>query len=67
MTKSKHTSDPTSIEHKAEPDALLQTTAEGAAEMSETQMKKVAGGHKASGSLDANIHFKYDIKAQKEA
>jgi hypothetical protein len=28
---------------------------------------KVAGGAKADGSLDAGMHFKYDIKAQKEA
>jgi hypothetical protein len=25
-----------------------------------------SGGHKANGSLDAGVHFKYDLKAQKE-
>lgn len=38
-------------------------------ELSEDDATKVAGGKPANadGSLDAGIHFKYDLKAQKEA
>lgn len=35
-------------------------------ELKDEDADKVAGGQKADGSLDAGIHFKYDIKAQKE-
>ena len=39
----------------------LTKTAGGDVELTEQELKRVAGG-----SLDATIHFKYDIKAQKE-
>jgi hypothetical protein len=37
-------------------------------ELTDGDADKVAGGKpaKADGSLDAGLHFKYDIKAQKE-
>ena len=31
------------------------------------ELENVAGGQSASGQLDAGIHFKYDLKAQKES
>ena len=38
-------------------------------ELSEDELKRVAGGkpQKADASLDAGVHFKYDLNAQKEA
>ena len=53
------------LKDKAGSDALLQTTAEAATELSETALNDVAGG-RADGSLDAGLHFKYDIKGNKE-
>jgi len=56
-------------------DDLVKTTKSGDVELTEEGLKRVSGGHKvnveykpqkADGSLDAGIHFKYDLKAQKE-
>jgi hypothetical protein len=47
MTKSKRTSDPADIKQKTGPDALLQSTAEGATQLSEEELDKVAAGGKA--------------------
>jgi type VI secretion system secreted protein Hcp len=57
-------------------DDLVKTTKSGDVELTEEGLKRVSGGFKANveykpqkpdGSLDAGIHFKYDLKAQKEA
>jgi len=56
-------------------DDLVRTTKSGDVELTEEERKRVSGGNvnveykpqKADGSLDAWIHFKYDLKAQKEA
>ena len=56
-------------------DDLVRTTKSGDVELTEEELKRVSGGNvnveykpqKADGSLDAGIHFKYDLKAQKEA
>ena len=47
-------------------DHLTQTTSEGQIELTEEELNRVGGG-KADGSLEAGLHFKYDLKAQKEA
>ena len=54
-------------------DDLVKTTKSGEVELTETELKRVAGGgtvaykpQRADGSLDAGVHFKYDVKAQKE-
>ena len=55
-------------------DDLVKTTKSGDVELTEEALKRVSGGkvnveykpQKADGSLDAGIHFKYDLKAQKE-
>lgn len=47
-------------------DNLVKTTKNGDIELTEAELKRVAGG-RADASLDAGVHFKYDIKAQKEA
>ncbi len=36
-------------------------------ELTDEDADEVAGGTTPAGSLDAGIHFKYDIKTQKEA
>lgn len=50
-------------------DDLVRTTKSGDVELTEDELKRVSGGkpQKTDGSLDAGIHFKYDLKAQKEA
>jgi len=56
-------------------DDLVRTTKSGDVELTEEELKRVSGGNvnveykpqKADGSLEAGIHFKYDLKAQKEA
>jgi hypothetical protein len=56
-------------------DDLVKTTKSGHVELTEEELKRASGGlanveykpQKADGSLDAGIHFKYDLKAQKEA
>jgi bacteriocin-like protein len=47
-------------------DHLVQTTSEGVIELTEEELSRVTGGLKADGSLDAGLHFKYDIKGNKE-
>lgn len=57
-------------------DDLVRMTKSGGVELTEEALKRVSGGkkvnveykpQKADSSLDAGIHFKYDLKAQKEA
>jgi hypothetical protein len=55
-------------------DNLVKTRRKGHVELDEKELKRVTGGtttsykpQKADGSLDAGIHFKYDLKAQKES
>jgi hypothetical protein len=47
-------------------DDLVKTTKSGDVELTEEGLKGVSGG-KRDGSLEAGLHFKYDLKAQKEA
>ena len=56
-------------------DDLVKTTKSGEVELTEEGLKRVSGGQKvnveykpqkADGSLDAGLHFKYDIKGNKE-
>jgi hypothetical protein len=53
-------------------DDLVKTRRKGHVELDEKDLKRVTGGttaykpQKADGSLDAGIHFKYDIKGNKE-
>lgn len=54
-------------------DDLVKTRRKGHVELDEKELKRVTGGttamykpQKADGSLDAGIHFKYDIKGNKE-
>jgi hypothetical protein len=49
-------------------DNLLKTSKKGDVELDEKQLGHVSGGkpQKADGSLDVGIHFKYDIKGNKE-
>ena len=46
-------------------DNLLKTSKKGVVELDEKQLSHVSGGEpqKADGSLDAGMHFKYDIRA----
>jgi len=46
-------------------DDLTKTVAGSDVELTEQELKRVVGG-KADGSLDAGVHFKYDIKGNKE-
>lgn len=57
-------------------DDLVKTTKSGEVELTEEGLKRASGGNKvnveykpqkADGSLEAGIHFKYDLKAQKES
>ena len=43
---------------------LTKTTERGAIELQEEELKGVTGGR--DGSLEAGVHFKYDLKGQKE-
>jgi bacteriocin-like protein len=66
MTKESNSNKGTTI---SSADELVRTTKNGQVELTEEELKRVSGGkpQKADGSLDAGIHFKYDLKAQKEA
>ena len=46
-------------------DDLTKAAAGSDVELTEQELKRVVGG-KADGSLDAGVHFKYDIKGNKE-
>jgi hypothetical protein len=46
-------------------DDLTKTAAGGDVELTEQELRRVVGG-KANGSLEAGLHFKYDIKGNKE-
>ena len=46
-------------------DDVVKTTKSGDVELTEKELKRVVGGA-TDGSLEAGIHFKYDIKGQKE-
>ncbi len=49
-------------------DHLTRTTGEGVIELTESELSHASGGRplRADGSLDAGVHFKYDIKGNKE-